>query len=209
MSLYGRVFAAGYDTAFARTERAGLAQQRARVVSAAHGRTLELGAGTGLNLRHYPAGGIELTLTEPESPMFARLAQRVLTERPDAQVLRASAEQLPFANASFDTVIATLVLCTVRDQAAALAEVRRVLRPGGTLRFLEHVRSDGARVARVQDLIQPLWIHIGHGCHCNLDTLSAIRSAGFAVTDLSREVLPRAPAIIAPLILGMAVPAPA
>jgi ubiquinone/menaquinone biosynthesis C-methylase UbiE len=206
VSLYGRIFAASYDGMFARPERAGLSQKRARLVSRAHGRTVELGAGTGLNLRHYQRAGIELTLTEPEAPMAKRLGRRVRDERPGTTVIRASAEHLPFDDASCDSVVATLVLCTVSDQAAALAEIRRVLKPDGSLLFLEHVRSDQARVARLQDLLQPLWIHVGHGCHCNLDTLAGIRNAGFEVNELEHDQLPAAPAFVRPLIIGSATP---
>jgi ubiquinone/menaquinone biosynthesis C-methylase UbiE len=206
MSLYGRIFAARYDSVFARAERGGLSEMRARVVSGAHGRTLELGAGTGLNLKHYPADVLELTLTEPEEPMAKRLQERVSAERPGCTVIRAPAEQLPFDADSFDSVVATLVLCTVSDQAAALAEIRRVLKPEGSVLFLEHVRSDHPRVARLQDLIQPLWIHIGHGCHCNLDTLTSICNAGFEVTDLEHDDLPAAPGFVRPLIIGTATP---
>jgi len=202
MSLYGRIFAARYDSVFARAERGGLSEMRGRVVSRAQGRTLELGAGTGLNLKHYPRDGIELTLTEPEEPMARLLEERVRSERPGTKVIRAPAEHLPFDAGSFESIVATLVLCTVSDQAAALA----VLKPEGSVLFLEHVRSDQARVARVQDLIQPLWIHIGHGCHCNLDTLSSLRRAGFDVKDLEHAQLPAAPGFVRPLIIGSATP---
>jgi ubiquinone/menaquinone biosynthesis C-methylase UbiE len=206
VSLYGRIFAGGYDIVFARTERAGLSDKRARLVSLARGQTLEVGAGTGLNLRHYPHEGIDLTLTEPEAPMVTRLQRRVLSECRDAKVIRASAERLPFDAGSFDSVVATLVLCTVPDQAAALAEIRRVLKPGGSLLVLEHVRSDDARVARVQDRLQPLWIRVGHGCHCNLDTLTGIRSAGFQISDIERDQMPKTAAFVRPLIVGRARP---
>jgi ubiquinone/menaquinone biosynthesis C-methylase UbiE len=172
ISLYGRIFAAGYDRAIRRSEQAGLAEMRAKLLLGARGRTLELGAGTGLNLRHYPRDrvALTLTLTEPEAPMTERLERRVAASRPNANVVQAPADRLPFEDSSFDTVISTLVLCTVRDQARALAEVRRVLAPDGALLFLEHVRSDDPRVARWQDRIHPFWLRIGHGCHCNRDT---------------------------------------
>jgi SAM-dependent methyltransferase len=125
-----------------RSEHAGLAEMRAQLLLGARGRTLELGAGTGLNLRHYPRDRIVLTLTEPEASMTERLERRVAASRPDANVVQAAADRLPFEDSSFDSVISTLVLCTVRDQAQALAEVRRVLAPDGALLFLEHVRSD-------------------------------------------------------------------
>ena len=204
MSLYGRIFAAGYDRVFARAERAGLAQMRAAIVARARGRTLEIGAGTGLNLGHYPRADIDLVLTEPEAPMARRLERRARAERPDADVVRAPADALPFGADSFDTVVATLVLCTVPDPAAALAEARRVLRPGGSLLFLEHVRSQSPRTATRQDRLQPLWLRVGHGCHCNRDTLAAIRSAGFDIPALQHTTLPLAPAFLSPLIIGAA-----
>jgi ubiquinone/menaquinone biosynthesis C-methylase UbiE len=204
VDLYGRIFAASYDIVFARTERAGLSEKRARLVSLARGRTLELGAGTGLNLEHYPRDGVDLTLTEPQPPMVRRLQRRARSERPDATVIRAPAERLPFDADSFDSVVTTLVLCTVADQAAALAEIRRVLKPDGSLLLLEHVRSDDPGVARWQDRLQPLWIRIGHGCHCNLDTLAGIRNAGFEVSDVEHDQMPRTAAFVRPLILGRA-----
>jgi ubiquinone/menaquinone biosynthesis C-methylase UbiE len=204
VSLYGRIFAAAYDgLVCGGAERAGLSAMRARLLSSARGRTLEIGAGTGLNLRYYPDSGIELTVTEPEEPMVKRLRRKALAERADAKVLTAPADDLPFADGSVDTVVSTLVLCTVPDQAAALAEIRRVLSPDGELLFLEHVRSDEPRVSRLQDRLQPVWFHLGRGCHLNLDTLAAIRAAGFEV-DVEHDRMPKAPAFVRPLIIGRA-----
>jgi SAM-dependent methyltransferase len=204
VSLYGRIFAAGYDRAFDAVERAGLSDMRAGLLTGVRGRTLELGAGTGLNLRHYPGDGITLVLTEPEEPMVRRLERRVRDVRPDASVVRASADRLPLEDGSIDTVVSTLVLCTVPDQQAALREIRRVLGADGTLLFLEHVRADDPRLTRWQDRLQPLWVHVGHGCHCNRDTLAGIRRAGFDVEAVERGRLPNAPAFIRPLIIGRA-----
>jgi ubiquinone/menaquinone biosynthesis C-methylase UbiE len=209
MSLYGRIFAVGYDRVLAGSERAGLAEMRSRLLLSARGRTLELGAGTGLNLRHYPGDQVVLTLTEPEAPMAQRLERRVAASRADASVVQAPAAHLPFEDGSFDSVVSTLVLCTVPDQGQALAEVRRVLSSDGTLLFLEHVRSDDPRVARWQDRIHPLWVQIGHGCHCNRDTLADIEAAGFRVKDVEHTRLPKALAFVRPLIMGHAQPAAA
>ncbi len=206
MSLYGRLFARFYDRTIAASEQAGLAQQRAALLAQARGRVLELGAGTGLNLGHYdPSAVTELVLTEPDEPMLRRLAPRASGNDPRARAIRAAAEELPFADASFDTVISTLTLCTVRDPAAALTEALRVLAPGGRLLFLEHVRSGDAREARRQDRLAPLWRRIGHGCHPNRDTLAAITAASFEVQSIDHGIFPKTPRIIEPLISGVAV----
>ena len=204
MSLYGRLFARFYDRSMAASEAAGLTQHRAALLARARGRVLELGAGTGLNLGHYPAAVSELVLTEPEKPMLRRLAPRAASATPRATAVSASAEALPFDDASFDTVVSTLTLCTVSDPAAALAEAHRVLVPGGRLLFLEHVRADDARAARRQDRLTPLWRRVGHGCYPNRDTLAAIEAARFDVEHVHRDRFPRAPRIIAPLISGSA-----
>lgn len=179
-----RVFAALYDRATAAAERGWLGEQRRALLSQATGDVLEIGAGTGANLRHLPAGARSVVLTEPDPAMRRRLVERLERDpRPGARVDPSPAERLDVADASIDTVVSTLVLCSVADPAAALAEVRRVLRPGGALVFLEHVRADGRR-ARWQDRITPLWRRAIAGCHPNRDTVAAIRGAGLAIEDL-------------------------
>jgi ubiquinone/menaquinone biosynthesis C-methylase UbiE len=200
MAIYSRIFASLYDVAFHRGERAGMADRRRRLLATAQGRVLEIGAGTGLNLPYYTDAVADLVLTEPEAPMARRLAKRA----PGHEIVSARAEALPFADASFDTVVSTLVLCTVEDPDRALAEARRVLRPGGRLLFIEHVRAEGA-LARWQDRLDGVWRHVGNGCHANRDTLTALGTNGFAVSDVETATWRKMPRLIRPLIQGYAV----
>jgi ubiquinone/menaquinone biosynthesis C-methylase UbiE len=207
MSIWGRIFAAIYDPVMGRTEKAGLTAHRQALLTLATGDVLEVGAGTGANLALYGDGVRTLTLTEPEKPMVRRLEKHIAQRYPDAKLLRAPAEDLPFNDRSFDTVVSTLVLCTVDDQPRALREMRRVLRPGGQLLFIEHVRSEEEKLARLQDRMAPINVRIGHGCNCNRPTLEGIQNAGFAVTQIEHDTLKHAPRYIRPLIVGTAEPA--
>jgi len=146
-------------------------------------RVLEVGAGNGMNFRHYPDSVEEVVAIEPE-PYLRAKAQRAAQLAPVRVAVRSGvANRLEFEDASFDGAVASLVLCSVPDQGDALAELRRVLRPGGELRFLEHVRSDSAGKARVQGVLDRsgTWPRMAGGCHCGRDTVSAIRAAGFRV----------------------------
>jgi ubiquinone/menaquinone biosynthesis C-methylase UbiE len=207
MGVWGWIFAGLYDRVGARTEAAGLGDWRARLLGQASGDVLEIGGGTGANLQYYGEGLRSLTITEPEKPMARRLERRIGANRPDARLVRAPAEELPFEDASFDVAVSTLVLCTVDDQQRALRELRRVLRPGGRLLFIEHVRSDDPKLARLQDRMLPINVRVGHGCNCNRRTLEAIGSAGFRVTQLDRDTLKHVPPFVRPLIVGAAEPA--
>jgi ubiquinone/menaquinone biosynthesis C-methylase UbiE len=209
MSVWGRIFAAMYDHMLAATEKDGLSAHRETLLTGAAGDVLEIGGGTGANLRFYGERVRTLTITEPETPMARRLQKRIAERRPDAKFLRAPAEDLPFNDDSFDVAVSTLVLCTVDDQPRALRELRRVLRPNGRLLFIEHVRSDDAGLARWQDRMMPINVRIGHGCHCNRPTLDGIRGAGFDVTELEHDTLKHAPPFIRPLVVGVAETAPA
>jgi ubiquinone/menaquinone biosynthesis C-methylase UbiE len=204
MSVYGRIFAAMYDRMMAGTEKAGLADRRHELLAEASGKVLEIGAGTGVNIQHYPAAVGEIVFTEPEEPMARRLEQRLAASGRPGSVVRAPAEQLPFEDASFDTVVCTLVLCTVKNPERALSEIERVLRPGGNLLFLEHVRADEPGLARWQDRIAPFWRRFGHGCNCNRPTPTLIRGAGFDSVELEKHQLPKAPPIVRPLVAGRA-----
>ncbi len=200
MSVWGHVFAAIYDRMGAKTEEAGLGAHREALLAHATGDVLEIGGGTGRNLEFYGQGVRTLTITEPEKPMIRRLQRRIQQRTPDAKFLRAVAEDLPFQDESFDIAVSTLVLCTVDDQPRAL----RVLRPGGKLLFIEHVRSDDPALARRQDRMMPLNIRVGHGCHCNRPTVESIRAAEFEVTRVEHDILKHVPKFVRPLIVGVA-----
>ena len=189
MSVWGRIFAACYDRVMEGTEKACLRAHREALIANAHGQVLEIGGGTGANLGFYSDRVQKLTVTEPEAPM---------------QLVQAPAEELPFEDASFDVAVSTLVLCTVRDPERSLSELHRVLRPGGKLLFIEHVRSEEPRKARLQDRMLPINRRIGHGCNCNRRTLESIRGAGFEVNDVERDELAKAPPWVRPLIIGTA-----
>ena len=203
MSLRKKFFAATYDRLSQKSEDNGLRDMRHGLISDAAGDVLEVGAGTGRNLGHYDGRIESLVLTEPEPAMLRRLQRKAREQAPLAKVLRAPAEDLPFEDASFDSVVATLVLCGVDDQARSLREIRRVLKPGGQLLFLEHVRSDDEALARFQDRMNWLNRFVVH-CDCNRPTLSTIEATDFAVAHLEHSTLPKAPKFAQPLILGAA-----
>ena len=204
MSLGGRLFASVYDAMMSATEAGGLGEQRRNLLADAKGSVLEIGAGTGVNIAHYVDAVDELTVTEPDSAMIHRLERRVRRHAPGALVLRAPAEDLPFADDVFDVAVSTLVLCTVDDQPRALRELRRVLRPGGALLFIEHVRAQQPRLARWQDRLNGLNRLLAHGCNCNRPTLDEISAAGFTVRHVEHRMLPKAPPIVRPLVVGIA-----
>ena len=203
MSVRGWIIAALYDRMAAASERAGLAAERRRLLGAARGRVLEVGAGTGINLDHYPEGVGDLVLVEPERAMARKLEQRLRQLGRAADVVEADAEALPFPDRSFDTVVCTLVLCSVSDLRRALDELRRVLRPEGSLLFLEHVRSGDPRTARLQDRVNPVWRFVANGCNCNRPTLSLIEGS-FSVAEVERGEIPKALPIVRPLVSGRA-----
>ncbi|RAG85909.1 class I SAM-dependent methyltransferase [Streptacidiphilus pinicola] len=203
MSIHKAFFALTYDRQMARAEAAGLRESRRRLVAQATGEVLEIGAGTGANLELYGPGVAALTVTEPEPAMVRRLERQVRERAPHATVLRAPAEDLPFDDDSFDVVVSTLVLCGVADQQRALRQISRVLRPGGRLLFMEHVRSAEPKLARTQDRLN--WLNrLVVCCECNRPTLDSIKAAGFEVGHVEHGVLPKAPPFVRPMILGTA-----
>jgi ubiquinone/menaquinone biosynthesis C-methylase UbiE len=202
MSLRWTLTAPVYDRMSRKSEEAGLGDVRKNLLGDAEGRVLEIGTGTGSNFAYY-TGVDSLVLTEPEPAMLRRLRDKAREQAPQAEIVQAPAEDLPFDDASFDTVVSTLVLCGV-DQKRSLAEVRRVLRPGGRLLFIEHVRSDDPALARFQDRMNRLNRFLV-GCECNRQTLSAIEAAGFTVSRVEQKTLPQAPKFVRPAIVGEAV----
>ena len=186
----------------------GAAEHRARLLAGVAGRVVEIGAGTGANFAHYPPAVVDVLAVEPERHLreiAVRAAERAAVP---VAVVDGLAERLPAGDGAFDAAVVSLVLCSVGDQAAALAEVRRVLRPGGRMYFWEHVRDEGSGLARVQNALdRTVWPVIAGGCHTGRDTAAAIAAAGFTVERLDRFRFPdrRVPSPIAPQILGTAV----
>ena len=198
-----RIFALVYDPFLWLGEIAGMRRVRSALLGGARGRVVEIGAGTGLNIARYPEGIAELVLTEPDPAMRRILAGRLHRRGQDARIVDAPAERLPLADASVDTVVSTLVLCTVDDPERVLREIARVLRPDGQLLFIEHVRARSRFLAACQDnLLQP-WRRFAAGCRCNRRTVELMRANGFAVAA-EDAVWRGMPPIVRPLMVGRA-----
>jgi ubiquinone/menaquinone biosynthesis C-methylase UbiE len=202
--VWESTFSTIYDPLLWVGERAGMAQRRSALLSQATGRVLELGAGTGLNLPHYPDNLEELVLTEPSPPMVGRLESRANKAGIPSSVMVADAERLPFEDDSFDTVVSTLVLCTVDDPQQAINEIARVLRPSGKLLFLEHVRSDSRRLARWQDRLHRPWHAFAAGCNANRPTVDMLRESPLRVEGVEHDRWKWMPALVHPLAIGVA-----
>ncbi len=164
----------------------GLDAERSRLLAPARGSTLEVGAGTGLTLRHYPAAVTSVVACEPRPDHRLRLRARADRAPVPVSVLACSTPGLPFEEASFDTVVCSLVLCTVEDVPGTLSELRRVLRPDGSLLFLEHIVGRNHAVAAAQRALSPGWARVAGGCRLDRDTIAALRSGGFVVADCER-----------------------
>jgi ubiquinone/menaquinone biosynthesis C-methylase UbiE len=196
------LFAALYDPISASTERRWMGDRRRRLLAGAHGAVLEIGGGTGANLAHYRDVD-RVTITEPDPFMRDRIGPKLEDACVPVEISAAGAEALPFPDGSFDTVVSTLVLCTVPDQEAALDELRRVLRPGGRLLFIEHVRAAGS-TARWQDRLEPLWRRLLGGCHPNRDTVAAIEEAVFEIETFESFYPPAPLSGLTPHVQGSA-----
>lgn len=193
-----------YDLVLALGEKRSMGELRRKTIADAGGSVLEIGAGTGLNTEYYPKDLERLVICEPEENMVEQLRKRVESLGVEAEVVRAAAEALPFDDDSFDTVTAMLVLCTVDDPAASIAEIRRVLKPGGRFLLVEHVHAGDGMLGRWQNRLMRPWRAVAAGCHCNRDTLSALASGGFDVSKLESTEWRGMPPLVRPLIVGSA-----
>lgn len=208
LGLNERLFAAYYPRLAALAENAGQRETRRELLSQARGRTLELGAGSGLNLPLYSDRVRELVISEPSPHMLAHLRKELEADPPPVgswELVRAGAEALPFADESFDTVVGTYVLCTVPDPGRALAEVVRVLAPGGRLLFLEHVHAgEGTALGRIQDLVELPHRYLAAGCHPNRRTAALLEASELEIERLEHGRQPRAVPTVRPTIIGSA-----
>jgi ubiquinone/menaquinone biosynthesis C-methylase UbiE len=195
------VFARFYEKISTRLDEAGERDHRIELVAEARGRVLEVGSGNGLNFEHYALASMVVAM-EPEPTMLRIAWPRGREAKVDVAFLRGVAEWLPFPDDSFDTVVASLVMCSVGSPARAAAEIRRVLRPGGELRFLEHIRSSSRAWAAVQDGFAPVWSLFSGGCHPNRDTPATLRAAGLDVEGRRFPFGPPTPC--RPHVLGVA-----
>jgi ubiquinone/menaquinone biosynthesis C-methylase UbiE len=201
-----KLMAMFYDRTMKGVEQAGLAAWRADLLGDVAGDVLELGAGTGANLDCYGPGVTRLVLTEPDPHMRRLLERHAESSALPIEVVDAPAERLPFPDGSFDTVVATLVFCSVADPTESLREVHRVLRPGGRLVFLEHVAAPhGTSRRKWQGRIEPIWRRVAGNCHVTRETAATIRAAGFAIERLDEASMRKAPPIVRPTIRGVAV----
>jgi ubiquinone/menaquinone biosynthesis C-methylase UbiE len=181
------IFARVY-TRFAKiNDRRGAAEHRRKLLAGLSGRVIEIGAGSGANFAHYPASATEVIAIEPESYLRGRAESAAAASVPEIRVVDGDAYRLPGEAGSFDAGVAALVLCTVADQQRALAELYRVIRPGGELRFYEHVVGHSRWEARVQRLADStIWPHLAGGCHLARDTTTGIEQAGFRIETCER-----------------------
>ncbi|HET6547980.1 MAG TPA: class I SAM-dependent methyltransferase [Solirubrobacter sp.] len=181
-------------------------RHRDELLAGLTGRVVEVGAGNGMSFAHYPPSVTEVVALEPESYLRAKAEEAARDARVPVSVRDGVADPLPFEAGEFDAAVASLVLCSVPDQLRALAELRRVVRPGGELRFFEHVRAESPRKARVQAGLDRsgLWPLMGGGCHCARDTVASIEAAGFAVERIRTLAVGPAWSHTNPHVLGLA-----
>lgn len=205
MGLHSWLMAQSYDWAMRKTEQRCLAQWRQELLAQATGELLEIGAGTGINLPHYPYNLSKITLCEPDSQMRRKLRQKLTdAQHRNIQVVHWCAEQIELPDQSFDTIVSSLVLCSVSDPQQALKELYRLLRPGGQLLFLEHIIAAEHKTIRWQRRFEPVWRRCSGNCHLTRDTLINIEAAGLQIEHLQEADIIGAPAILRRTVRGRA-----
>lgn len=206
MANHHPIFARLYPAMGKAMERGGMAERRRALLANLTGKVIEVGAGNGLNFQHYPPGVTQVLAVEPE-PYLRSLARDAASQVPvPVEVVDGLAEQLPAEDGSADAVVVSLVLCSVGDQGLALREMHRVLKPGGQLRFLEHVRADTPGLARVQRVLDAtVWPHLAGGCHTARDTVGTIEQSGFTIDRLDRSLYPEIRTPVSFHVLGTAI----
>lgn len=199
------VFAVVYTAVAALGEQTGYGRRRAQALDGAGGRLLVVGLGPGHDLAHLPPEVTSVVAVEPEAAMRRRSRKRVAGAGVPVTLVGGVAEALPVQTASVDSALVALVLCSVQDPRAAAAELRRVLRPGGTLHVLEHVHArPGSRLRGWQDRLDPVWTRLAAGCHVTRDTRQVLDRAGFDTSGLRDVTVPLSPALVGPHVLGTA-----
>jgi len=200
-----------YDSSMKEIERLCFSSWRSELLSNVRGDVLEIGSGTGVNLAHYPNSINSLVLTEPDNHMLKLLNETIKQKQADKSSVantrteNFAADKLAFPDNSFDSVVSTLVLCSVDSPVATLREIKRVLKPGGRLYFLEHVVAiDKPKLIKWQRLFQPFWKHMCGNCHLTRDTESNITDAGFSFEIIERPYSIGGPPIVSPTIKGIA-----
>lgn len=196
-----------YDTSMRKMEAASLAGWRRELLSGVSGDVIEIGSGTGVNLQYYSDRVNSITLTEPDRHMCDILRRRLHDLNDDRfSMVQAPADKLRFEDGSFDAAVVTLVLCSVDDQQRVLEEIKRVLRPGGRIHFIEHVLAKHApELIKWQKLLQPVWVCACGNCHLTRATGDSIAEAGFRFERLDNRMSGGCPPVVAPCISGVAV----
>ncbi len=186
MTLQHPCFGRVYPVVSRWLDRRGGSDLRTQLLAPLTGRVVEVGAGNGLNFTHYPASVTSVLAIEPEDVLRSDARRAAPAASVPVSILKARAEQLPVRGDSFDAAVVSLVLCSVADPGRALAELRRVVRPGGMIRFYEHVRSPKPIVGVIEDVVTPVWSVFAGGCHLNRNALAMIQGAGFEIIELAR-----------------------